>query len=55
MSATRESIARAELHKLVWSTPIVRIARDMGCSDVAIAKLCKKLDVPRRGAAIAPV
>ena len=38
---------REQLYELVWSEPISRIAPRYGVSDVAIAKICRKLDVPR--------
>jgi len=39
--------SRQELYDLVWSTPASKLAPDFGISDVAIAKRCKKLSVPR--------
>ena len=39
--------SRQELYDLVWSTPASKLAPDFGISDVAIAKRCKKLEVPR--------
>ncbi len=44
-------LTAGELHKLVWSKPTVEVAKEFGVSDVAISKLCKKLDVkkPERG------
>lgn len=39
--------SRQELYDLVWSTPASKLAPDFGISDVAIAKRCKKLNVPR--------
>jgi hypothetical protein len=39
--------SRQELYDLVWSTPASKLAPDFGMSDVAIAKRCKKLNVPR--------
>lgn len=40
-------LSRQELHDLVWSTPASKLSAEFGISDVAIAKRCKKLDVPR--------
>lgn len=42
---------KQELEKIIWSKPTVKIAADLGVSDVAIAKLCKKLEIekPPRG------
>ena len=39
--------SRQELYDLVWSTPASKLAPDFEISDVAIAKRCKKLNVPR--------
>lgn len=49
MSAERSlsKITREELYDLVWSTPGSKLAADFGVSDVAIAKRCQKLGVPR--------
>lgn len=40
-----------ELDKLVWSKPTTEVAKDFGVSNVAVAKLCKKLEIkkPERG------
>ena len=43
------TISREELYKLVWSKPVVEIAKDFGISDVAIGKICKKLNIPKPG------
>ena len=40
-------LTRQELYDLIWSTPALRLSADFGISDVAIAKRCKKLNVPR--------
>lgn len=40
-------LTRQGLYDLIWCTPAVRLAADFGISDVAIAKRCKKLNVPR--------
>lgn len=40
-------LTRKELFEVVWAEPISRIAKRLDASDVAIAKICKKLDVPR--------
>jgi hypothetical protein len=39
--------SRQELYDLVWSTPASKLAPDFGISDVALAKRCTKLNVPR--------
>ena len=40
-------LKRAELYELVWSTPMTKLASRFGVSDVALAKTCKKYDIPR--------
>src|SRR5690554_1573878 len=37
---------RKELYDLVWSQPMRTIAQSMGISDVALAKHCKKANIP---------
>jgi len=43
------TISREELYRLVWSKPVVQIAKDLGISDVGVAKICKKLNIPKPG------
>lgn len=38
---------RESLYEKVWSVPMKRLAKEYGISDVALAKICKKLGVPR--------
>lgn len=38
---------RRTLYEKVWSTPMQRLASEFGLSDVGLAKICKKLDIPR--------
>lgn len=40
-------LSRQEMHDLIWSTPAIKLATEFGVSDVAIAKRCKRLNVPR--------
>lgn len=40
-------LTREQLYELVWSTPATKLAERFGVSDVAIAKRCQKLAVPR--------
>ena len=44
-----KTISREDLYDLVWSKPVTKIAKDFGISDVAVAKICKKLDIPKPG------
>lgn len=50
MPATRR-VARAELYESVWSRPMRDVARDLGISDVGLAKLCRRhaIPTPERG------
>lgn len=43
------SISREALYELVWSEPLTKVGARLGVSDVAVAKWCKRLDVPRPG------
>lgn len=45
----RNLISREQLYEEVWAEPITRVAERYGVSDVAVAKWCRKLDVPRPG------
>lgn len=40
-------ITRQALYDLVWTKPTRLIAIDLGVSDVWIAKLCKRFDIPK--------
>lgn len=40
-------LTREELYQKVWLKPATLLAKDLGISDVAIAKICKKLDIPK--------
>jgi len=40
-------LTREELYKRVWSTPVTRLALEFGISDVAVAKTCRRMNVPR--------
>jgi len=42
-----EKLTREELFDLVWTTPMSKLAARFGVSDVALAKVCVKLDIPR--------
>jgi hypothetical protein len=50
MDQDRE-ITREEIHKLVWSKPTSKVAKEFGLSDVGLAEICPKLGVgkPPRG------
>lgn len=40
-------LTREELYEKVWSTPAIKLAKEFGISDVALGKICKKLDIPK--------
>ena len=42
-----KQITRKELYAQVWSTPIRTLAANYGLSDVGLAKICKRLAIPR--------
>jgi len=42
-----KAISRLELYKRVWETPVTRLAKEYGLSDVGFAKICKKYNIPR--------
>jgi hypothetical protein len=41
------NLTRKQLYTQVWSTPIRKLALKYGLSDVGLAKLCKRHDIPR--------
>jgi len=43
------TLTREELYELVWSKPMIELAKDFGISDVAVAKRCRRLGVPVPG------
>lgn len=40
-------MTREELYEKVWSVPSIKLCKEFGFSDVALAKLCKKHRVPK--------
>ena len=40
---------REKLYQEVWARPARTVAQEYGISDVALAKICRKLDVPKPG------
>ena len=41
------NLSREELFALVWERPATEVARELGISDVALGKLCRRLQVPK--------
>jgi hypothetical protein len=46
---TTKVFLREELYERVWMTPMHRLAKEFGYSDVGLAKLCEKHNIPRPG------
>lgn len=44
---TRVTYTREQLYEAVWSTPVTKLAAELGISDVGLAKTCRRLGVPR--------
>ncbi|MGJ8653021.1 MAG: hypothetical protein ACSHX8_07090 [Opitutaceae bacterium] len=42
-----KNVTRKELHKRVWEKPASQLKKEFGVSDVAIAKACKRLEIPK--------
>lgn len=40
------TLSRQELYDLVWSKPVTEVAKELGLSDVAVAKRCRQVQVP---------
>lgn len=51
METQERMLRRSELYALVWEKAVQRVAADIGISDVALAKACRKqhIPVPERG------
>lgn len=42
-----KTITRSKLYEEVWKKPFSRVASSYGISDVALSKICRKLNVPK--------
>ncbi len=47
MGKETKRISRLELYKQVWETPVTQLSKAYGLSDVGLAKICKKYNIPR--------
>lgn len=45
--AETKRVTRKELYEQVWSKPMQKLAKEYGLSDVGLAKICKKHNIPR--------
>jgi len=43
----KQQISRKELYQEVWSTPMTKLAKKYGISDVGLAKVCNRNNIPR--------
>lgn len=43
------SFTRQQLYELVWVKPMWKLAKEMGISDVCLAKACRRTDIPTPG------
>lgn len=43
------TLTREELYKMVWSKPLSTLALEVGVSDTALGKACKRASIPRPG------
>lgn len=41
------SVTRADLYRALWTEPTNKVAKNYGISDVGLAKICRKHDIPR--------
>ena len=42
-------LTREELYELVWANPMQHVAPQLGISDVGLAKICRKANIPLPG------
>ena len=43
----KTTLSREELYKKLWRTPTTKLAKSFGISDVALAKICHKHEIPK--------
>jgi hypothetical protein len=41
------TLSRAELYERVWTAPLRTVAKELGVSDVGLAKICERHEIPR--------
>lgn len=49
MESNMIRLTREQLFEMVWATPMQRLAKDFGLSDVGLAKLCRRNEIPVPG------
>lgn len=40
-------MSREDLYQKVWTTPATKLASEFGISDVALGKICRRMDIPK--------
>ena len=48
-SKLQETLKREDLYQEVWSTPMAQLAKKYNMSDTGLAKICKRMEIPRPG------
>lgn len=41
------SLTREELYQKIWTTPAIKLAKEFGISDVALGKICRRMNIPK--------
>lgn len=47
MSDDEIELTREELYQKVWNTPATKLASEFGISDVALGKICRRMEIPK--------
>jgi len=47
MQKNERILSREELYELIWSKPAIKLAKELGISDVGLGKICKRMEVPK--------
>jgi hypothetical protein len=47
MSKTGVNLTREELYQRVWTIPATKLANEFGISDVALGKICRRMEIPK--------
>jgi hypothetical protein len=47
MSDDGIELTREDLYQKVWTTPATKLAREFGISDVALGKICRRMEIPK--------
>lgn len=47
VNTVSRTFTREEFYAFVWSAPATKLAKELGCSDVMIGKICRAFDIPK--------